>query len=109
MFRIPSRWNNRNGNRTIIDTALAKVQEQIDADIDDEIDIANQEDFLQRIRVMCNRLERNWGRQPYFVPATVWLNWKITNTLRKLTGFLETCLAPLIICVGLNPDKIIAG
>lgn len=79
LFRIPSRWNSRNGNRAIIDTALAKVQEQIDADMDDEIDNTDQEVFLQRIKVMCNRLEKNWGLQPYFVPATAWLDWTITN------------------------------
>jgi len=84
LFKIPSRWNNRNGNRTIIDTAIAKVQEQVDADKDDDIDISNQENFLTRIRAMCNRLESNWGRQPNFVPATAWLNWTLTNTPNAL-------------------------
>lgn len=82
LFSIPEIWT-RNAQH-VVDVATAKIREQIDADVDEGLSVGTAAEFRVMLEKLCRRMERQWGRQHYFVPATSWLVWARDSLLAQL-------------------------
>lgn len=82
LFHMPEQWT-RNAQH-VVDVAAAKIREQVDADLDEGLSIATEAEFEAMLEKLCRRMQRQRGRQHYFVPAAGWLVWARDNLVPQL-------------------------
>lgn len=82
LYGIPRQWNQR--AQQIVDLAIAKIQEKLDADQADGRPVSNKAEFQARLGRLCATMRSQWGRQHYFVPTTAWIEWAKDNMLDQL-------------------------
>lgn len=92
LVEVPGQWNKNIDE--IVNLAIAKIEEQLDADRDEGIVVQTTVEFRERLDKLCERMMRQWGRQHYFVPATGWLVWAKDNYLDTLWAELCTVGTP---------------
>ena len=79
LFGIPDRWNRRDSVNAIVDLAISKIEEKIDADRADGKIIASEKEFMEELEVLCNSIDKQKSKQAHFVPVGSWLRWAKEN------------------------------
>ena len=90
LFGVPDRWNRRDSVKAIVDLAISKIEEKIDADRDGGKVTSSKKDFSDQLEALCNSIEKQKSKQAHFVPVGSWLRWAKDNISEQL--YRKFCL-----------------
>jgi len=90
LFGIPERWNKRDSVKAIVDLAISKIEEKIDADRTDGKVALSEKDFLNQLEVLCDSIDKQKSKQAHFVPVGSWLRWAKENIAGQL--YKQICI-----------------